>query len=66
MKLDSLKISEIVEKNTQLKDDTTITPSFKMSLELILMVAERLGLNSKNISVPPSKDPNRKKNHKKR
>ena len=66
MKLDSINISEIVEKTkTQLKEDTTITPSLKVSLELILMVVvmlvERLGLHSKNSSIPPSKDPNRKK-----
>jgi transposase len=62
MKLDSINISEIVEKTkTQLKDYITITPSLKMSLEPILMVAERLGLHSKNSSIPPSKDPNRKK-----
>ncbi len=39
-----------------------------MPLDLILMVvvmlAERLGLHSKNSSNPPSKDPNRKKNQK--
>ena len=69
MKLDSINISEIAEKTkTQLKEDTSITPSLKRSLELILMVvvmlAERLGLHSKNSSIPPSKDPNRKKNQK--
>ncbi|MCP3699739.1 MAG: IS66 family transposase, partial [Aliivibrio sp.] len=66
MKLDSINISEIVEKTkAQLKEDTTLTPSIKMSLELLLMVvimlAERLGLHSKNSSIPPSKDPNRNK-----
>lgn len=66
MKLDSINISEIVEKTkTQLKEDTSITPALKISLELILivvvMLAQRLGLNSKNSSIPPSKDPNRKK-----
>ena len=66
MKLDSINISEIVEKTkTQLKEDTSITPALKISLELILivvvMLTERLGLNSKNSSIPPSKDPNRKK-----
>ena len=66
MKLDNINISEIVEKTkTQLKEDTNITPALKISLEFILMVvvllAERLGLRSKNSSIPPSKDPNRKK-----
>lgn len=66
MKLDNINISEIVEKTKiQLKEDTSITPALKISLELILMVVimlvERLGLHSKNSSIPPSKDPNRKK-----
>ena len=66
MTLDSINISEIVEKTkTQLKEDTSIAPSLKISLELILMVVamlvERLGLHSKNSSIPPSKDPNRTK-----
>ena len=66
MTLDSINISEIVEKTkTQLKEDTSIAPSLKISLELILMVVamlvERLGLHSKNSNIPPSKDPNRTK-----
>lgn len=66
MKLDGLNISELVESTkTQLKEDTTLSPSLRVSLELILMViimlTERLGLNSKNSSIPPSDDPNRKK-----
>ena len=31
----------------QLKEDTTLAPFLKMSLELMLMMAERLGLHSK-------------------
>ena len=66
MKLDNINISELVEKTkAQLKEDTTLAPSLKISLELILMVVvmlvERLGLHSKNSSIPPSKDPNRNK-----
>ena len=66
MTLDSINISEIVDKTkAQLKEDTSIAPSLKISLELILMVVamlvERLGLHSKNSSIPPSKDPNRTK-----
>jgi transposase len=66
MKLDNINISELVEKTkAQLKEDTTLAPSLKISLELILMViimlTERLGLHSKNSSIPPSDDPNRKK-----
>jgi transposase len=62
MKLDNINISELVDKTkAQLKEDTTLAPSFKISLELILMLTERLGLHSKNSSIPPSDDPNRKK-----
>jgi len=66
MKLDNINISELVENTKiQLKEDTTLAPSLKVSLELILMVilmlTERLGLHSKNSSIPPSEDPNRKK-----
>ena len=71
MKLDSINIAEIVEQTKkQLKEDTTLTPSLKMSLELILMVvimlAERLGLHSKNSSILPSQDQNRKKSSNKK
>lgn len=66
MKLDNINISELVEKTkAQLKEDNTLAPSLKISLELILivilMLTERLGLHSKNSSIPPSDDPNRKK-----
>ncbi|MCP4326365.1 MAG: hypothetical protein GY787_31920 [Alteromonadales bacterium] len=59
MILDSINISEIVEKTkTQLKGDTSITPSLKGSVEFILMavvmLAEHLGLHSNNSSIPPS------------
>ena len=66
MKLDNINISELVEcTKIQLKEDTTLAPSLKISLELILvvilMLTERLGLHSKNSSIPPSEDQNRKK-----
>ena len=66
MNLNSINITEIVEQTkAQLKEDKTLTPALKMSIELILvvvvMLASKLGLNSKNSSVPPSKDINREK-----
>jgi len=66
MNLNSINITEIVEQTkAQLKEDKTLTPALKMSIELILvvvvMLASKLGLNSKNSSIPPSKDINREK-----
>ena len=66
MNLNSINITEIVEQTkAQLQEDKTLTPALKMSIELILvivvMLASKLGLNSKNSSIPPSKDINRKK-----
>ncbi|KAA0446238.1 MAG: IS66 family transposase [Candidatus Thioglobus sp.] len=52
----------------QLEADSTVTPALKLAIEALLMViailANRLGLNSKNSSKPPSTDPNRDKNKK--
>jgi len=66
MNLNSINITEIVEQTkAQLQEDKTLTPALKMSIELILvvvvMLASKLGLNSNNSSIPPSKDINRKK-----
>jgi transposase len=66
MKLADINITEIVEQTkNQLQKDTALTPALKMSIELILVVlvllANRLGLNSQNSSIPPSQDINRKK-----
>lgn len=69
MNLNSINITEIVEQTkAQLQDDKTLAPALKMSVELILvvvvMLASKLGLNSNNSSIPPSKDINRKNNPK--
>jgi len=69
MNLSTINIHEVVEKTkAQLQEDKTITPALKMSIELILMVvvllANKLGLNSQNSSTPPSQDINRKKQNK--
>ncbi|MGP4985883.1 IS66 family transposase [Pseudoalteromonas nigrifaciens] len=66
MNLNSINITEIVEQTkTQLQEDKTLSPALKMSIELILvvvvMLASKLGLNSQNSSIPPSKDINRTK-----
>lgn len=66
MNLNRINITEIVEQTkTQLQEDKTLSPALKMSIELILvvvvMLASKLGLNSQNSSIPPSKDINRTK-----
>lgn len=66
MNLNSINITEIVEQTkAQLQEDKTLTPALKVSIELILivvvMLASKLGLNSNNSSIQPSKDINRKK-----
>lgn len=61
-----INIAETVENAKQLlKSDEQISPAlkamFEMLLMIIMMLASRLGLNSKNSSKPPSSDLNRKK-----
>lgn len=69
MNLKDINVTEVVEQvRAQLKEDKQVTPALRASIELILMVvvmlAERFGLNSQNSSIPPSKDPNRAKTSK--
>lgn len=66
MTLTTKNLSELVAKvHDQIDMEKDISPALKASLELLLLVvtmmAERLGLNSKNSSTPPSADPNREK-----
>ncbi|MFT6194104.1 MAG: transposase [Cognaticolwellia sp.] len=61
MNLNGLNITEIVEKiKTQLQEDKTLTPTLKISIELIFvivgMLVDKLGLNSQNSRISPSKD----------
>lgn len=66
MDLKGINIPELVEQTkAQLQQDEALTPALKMSIELILLVvvmlANKLGLNSQNSSLPPSTDINRTK-----
>lgn len=66
MKIDDIDIDRVVESTKKLlKEDKSTSPALLASIELILLVvsllANRLGLNSKNSSKPPSTDPNREK-----
>ena len=69
MKLDSIDIEEAVAKVKRLlKEEQGLSPALSASIEIILLLVtllvNRLGLNSRNSSKPPSTDPNRKKNKK--
>ncbi|MFT6908954.1 MAG: transposase [Oleiphilaceae bacterium] len=49
----------------QIEDDKKLSPSIRTTLDLLLLIVnflcQRLGLNSRNSSKPPSSDPNREK-----
>ena len=65
MNLSGINITEVVERTkAQLQNDADASPALKASIELILLavvlLAQRLGLNSQNSSIPPSKDSHRK------
>jgi transposase len=66
LKIDSINISAAInEVEKFLKKEKDISPAFKATIELLLVVVtllvNRLNLNSNNSSKPPSKDPNRKR-----
>lgn len=66
MKVSGIDIESNVEKiKQQIKADTTLSPSMRTTLDLLLLIVtllcQRLGLNSRNSSKPPSTDLNRKK-----
>ena len=66
MTLDSIDIDKTVaEVKRFLKEEKGLSPAFVASMELLLVLVSllinRLGLNSRNSSKPPSSDPNRPK-----
>ena len=66
MKLDSIDIDEaIANVKRLLEKEKELSPALVASIEIILLLVKllvnRLGLNSKNSSKPPSSDPNRKR-----
>lgn len=70
MKVENIDIKDLLDKaNKELKQDKRISPSLKVTVELLLVVLkilfDRLSLNSSNSSIPPSQDPNRKKKKRK-
>lgn len=69
MKVESINIEAAMEKaRAMLENERNMSPSIKSMMELLLLIitllANRLNLNSKNSSKPPSFDPNRKKDKK--
>lgn len=71
MKIDNIDVEAAV-KNTQqlLEVERDISPALKSALEMILLLVmvllNRVTLNSKNSSKPPASDPNRKKGSRKK
>ena len=66
MTVENIDVSAAVEKiRSLLKEEKNLSPSFKASVELLILVVSlltnRLGRNSRNSSLPPSQDPHRKK-----
>lgn len=69
MKIESIDVEAAIENTrTLLDNDPDVSPSLKSAIEVLLMLVtvlvNKLGLNSRNSSKPPSSDPNRKKKRK--
>lgn len=69
MKLENIDVESTIENARRLLDeDQNVSPALKSSIELLLLLVvlllNRLGLNSRNSSKPPSYDPNREKKKK--
>ena len=71
MTIEKINITETI-KNVEatLRDDKSISPQVRVMMELLLVVINllltKLGLNSKNISIPPSKDSKRTRGSKRK
>lgn len=69
MKLNNDNIKETIDNaKSLLAKEKNISPALRSVIQLLLVfmqvMLDRLGLNSKNSSKPPSSDPNRKKSSK--
>ena len=70
MKIENINIEETLKHATKLiAEDKELSPAIKSLFEILVLIitllANRLNLNSKNSSKPPSTDPNREKTSKK-
>ena len=66
MKVSGIDIESNIENiKQQIEADNTLSPSMRTAMDLLLLIVtllcQRLGLNSRNSSKPPSSDPNRNK-----
>ena len=69
MTVENINVEAAIKRvNDLIVQERDLSPALKASLEVLLLLvtilANRLGLNSKNSSKPPSSDPNRKKERK--
>lgn len=65
VKVDSIDVDETVKTARKLLEEEQVSPALKAALDdlflLVTLLCNRLTLNSKNSSKPPSSDPNREK-----
>ncbi len=66
MTIENIDVTSTLERvNKQLKNDTDMSETTRSLIEVLVLIVtllvNRLGLNSRNSSKPPSSDPNRKK-----
>lgn len=66
MKISNIDVdAALANVKQQLKDDSTVSPSLRVAIELLMILIEvllgRVKTNSRNSSKPPAQDPNRPK-----
>ena len=65
MGIGNINVADAIRNVQQLMEKEKMSPAMRAALKVILMLVEllvnKIGLNSKNSSTPPSFDPNRKK-----
>ena len=70
LKIEDIDVDSAIDSvKSLLKEERDLSPAFKSALEILLLLValllNRITLNSKNSSKPPSTDPNRKKTSRK-
>jgi transposase len=71
MTISKINVSETLKSvETLLKSDKSSSPQMKAMMQLLVVIINlllgKLGLNSENSSIPPSKDPNRSRGSKRK
>src|SRR5512138_1965267 len=69
MTIQNISVEDTIKRvKTLIAEEKDLSPALKSSLEVLLLLVtllvNKLGLNSKNSSKPPSMDPNRRKDPK--